>query len=193
MTRIFEGRFRRSAAKLQRDRDGYRWSSLVQTLAQARRFLLVGAATTSGGLALVYGLIFSGLGPAVANLIGYAVALPLSYVAHSWISFRHKEIRLQSFSRYIVAVALSYLANFLVVVVLTRVLLINGYLAQIPAFAAYAVVFFFLNRLFVFPQTQVLKPAAGLQGEEPGTSSDVPPTAHPPSPALDCRLGESAQ
>jgi putative flippase GtrA len=130
---------------------------------QVRRFLLIGGANTIAGLALIYALLFIGLSPCAGNFVGYAIMIPLSYVAHSWISFHRKEIRLQSFLRYIAAVALSYLTNLLLLTVLTRVLSINGYLAQIPAFAAYAIVFFILNRLFVFPQNHALKSAVALR------------------------------
>jgi putative flippase GtrA len=139
--------------------DGRQRRSIVNTLLQAQRFLLIGGANTIVGVALVYALLFLGLGATESNFIGYAITIPVSYVAHSRISFQRKEIRLQSFSRYLVAVLLSYLSNFLLLIVLTKTLSINRYLAQIPAFATYAIVFFLLGRFFVFPQNHALESA----------------------------------
>jgi putative flippase GtrA len=121
-------------------------------LIEGRRFLLVGAASMTAGLVLIYGLLFLGCGPATANFVGYAVAIPLSYIAHAWISFQHREIRLGSFSRYLIAVLLSYFSNLLVLIAVTRVFAVSGYVAQIPALGAYGMIFFLLNRLFVFPR-----------------------------------------
>lgn len=156
----------------------------MNALTQGKRFLLIGGVNAITGLALVYALIFIGLSPTAGNFVGFAILIPFSYIAHSWISFQHKEIRLQSFLRYIAAVVLSYLANFLLLVVLTRVLSINGYLAQIPGFTTYAIVFFFLNLLFVFPQNHALKWAGALRSDESAVSCGLDTRPHPASPVL---------
>lgn len=122
------------------------FSSLVQ------RFLLVAGSNSLIGFVLIYSLLFAGLGAEGANLIGYAIMLPLSYVAHARISFQRREIKTMAFWKYILAVLVSYTLNFAVLVALTRFVLVSRYVAQIPAFATYGLVFFGLNRLFVFAE-----------------------------------------
>lgn len=124
----------------------------MNALTQARWFLLVGSLTTMTGLGLIYGLRLAGLGPLTANFVGYAVAIPLSYVAHATISFRGQKIRLASFSKYIIAILVSYLSNLVILITLIKIFVVNSYLAQIPAFGAYGVAFFLLNRWFVFSE-----------------------------------------
>lgn len=121
-------------------------SSLVQ------RFLLVAGSNSVIGFALIYSLLFAGLGAEGANFIGYAIMLPLSYVTHARISFQRREIKIMAFWKYVIAVLVSYTLNFAVLVALTRFVSVSRYLAQIPAFATYGLVFFCLNRLFVFAQ-----------------------------------------
>jgi putative flippase GtrA len=121
-------------------------SSLVQ------RFLLVGGSNAVIGSVLIYSLLFAGLGAESANFIGYAIMIPLSYVAHARISFQRREIKVISFWKYLLAVFISFSLNFAVLVALTRFSSISRYLAQIPAFAVYGLVFFSLNRLFVFAE-----------------------------------------
>lgn len=118
----------------------------------AQRFLLVGGSNAIIGFMLIYSLLFAGLGAEGANLIGYAIMLPLSYVAHARISFQRREIKITAFWKYILAVLVSYALNFAVLVALTRFVLVSRYVAQIPAFATYGLVFFGLNRLFVFAE-----------------------------------------
>jgi putative flippase GtrA len=117
---------------------------------QAVRFLLVGGANTVAGLLLIYGLIFIGLGPIAANFIGYSLLLPLAYLAHSFVSFNYRGPHVRSSLRYLIALVVSYLASMGVLVVASKVLGFNDYLAQLPAFATYAIVFFLLSRMFVF-------------------------------------------
>lgn len=119
-------------------------SSLVQ------RFLLVAGSNSVVGFALIYGLLFAGLGAKSANFVGYAIMLPLSYVTHARISFQRREVKVMAFWKYVIAVFVSYAMNFAVLVALMRFASVSRYLAQIPAFAAYGLVFFCLNRLFVF-------------------------------------------
>jgi putative flippase GtrA len=122
----------------------------TQLRRQAVRFLLVGGVNTIAGLSLIYGLIFVGLGPIVANVIGYSLLLPLGYLAHSFVSFNYRGPHIRSSLRYLLALVVSYLASMGVLVVASKVLGFNDYLAQLPAFATYAIVFFLLSRIFVF-------------------------------------------
>lgn len=127
----------------------------MKLLLDAFRFALVAGANTLVGIILIYSLLFLGLSPLVANLAGYAVVIPLSYLAHARISFQKRRLKLRSFSLYGAAVFVSYLTNLVIMMAIMEVFHVNSYLAQIPAFAAYGLCFFFLNRAFVFAEGYV--------------------------------------
>ena len=116
----------------------------------AVRFLMVGAANTIFGISIIYGFIALGLRPVYANLLGYAVTFPSSYASHMLLSFKYRGHRVGPFFRYFISAVVAYLVNVIVLLQVTYMFKVNGYLAQLPALAAYTVTFFILNRFFVF-------------------------------------------
>lgn len=134
---------------------------------QAIRFLLVGSANTIAGLCFIYGLIFFGVGPVIANFVGYAVAVPLGYVSHALVSFDYRGRHARSFPRYLIALVIAYVINLTILLGVMKILFLSKYLAQIPAFMSYAVVFLLLNRHFVFPAPNTKTPAHANHQEAP--------------------------
>ena len=112
------------------------------------RFVVVGAGNTILGLAVIFGArqFFSDV---VANLIGYLVVVPVSFMTHRDFSFRDTGSRLKAFGRYLPTILIGYVANY---VVLTLMLAVdaNPYLAQTLAIGCHVVVTYILSRLFVF-------------------------------------------
>src|SRR5438270_10568125 len=111
----------------------------------AIRFLMVGAANTILGISIIYGFIALGLRPVYANLLGYAVTFPSSYASHMWLSFNHRGHHVGPFFRYLISAVVAYLVNVIVLLQVTFLFNLNGYLAQLPALAAYVITFFILN------------------------------------------------
>lgn len=112
------------------------------------RFLAVGIGNTVLGLAVIFGArqFFPDL---VANLIGYLVVVPISFLTHRDLSFRDKGCRRRAFLRYIPTIGAGYAANYLVLTAGLNAS-INPYLCQSFAIGSHVVVTYLLSRLFVF-------------------------------------------
>lgn len=122
---------------------------------QSARFAAVAAGNVALGLAIIYSLLALGLGPISANAIGYLIAIPISYLGHARISFGRQSVDWRSAVYYLVAVLVSYGCNLAVLFISTKMLDLNGYLAQVPAIGIYALVFFLLSRFFVFSPARI--------------------------------------
>jgi putative flippase GtrA len=112
------------------------------------RFLAVGVGNTVLGLAVIFGArqFFSDV---VANLVGYLVVVPISFLTHRDFSFRDQGDRLKAFARYVPTILAGYCANYAVLTVALRAGF-NPFLAQTAAIACHVVVTYLLSRIFVF-------------------------------------------
>jgi putative flippase GtrA len=112
------------------------------------RFLFVGVGNTILGLAVIFGALhfFTDI---VANLIGYLVVVPVSFLSHRDLSFRDQGSRRAAFGRYLPTIAAGYAANYAVLTICLNAGA-NPYLAQTGAIAGHVVVTYILSRLFVF-------------------------------------------
>ena len=113
-----------------------------------RRFLVVGLANTVLGLLVIFAArqVVTDLW---ANMIGYLVVVPVSFLTHRTLSFQDKGNRLGAFLRYLPTVAAGYVANL---ATLSAALSAgaNPYLAQTLAIASHVIVTYILTRFFVF-------------------------------------------
>ena len=112
------------------------------------RFLSVGIANTVLGLGIIF-LARQPLRDFTANLLAYAVVVPISFWFHRDVSFRDRGRRLPAFVRYLPTVLLGYACNC---VILSKILAggANPYLAQVLAICGHVAVTFLLSRHFVF-------------------------------------------
>ena len=112
------------------------------------RFLLVGIGNTILGLGVIFGArqFFTDI---VANLIGYLVVVPISFLTHRDLSFKDRGSRRTAFLRYIPTIAAGYAANY---AMLTSCLKVgaNPYFAQTLAIGCHVAVTYLLSRVFVF-------------------------------------------
>lgn len=120
------------------------------------RFVSVGIGNTALGLAVIFAARQT-FPDFMANLIGYLVVVPISFLTHRDLSFRDHGSRWSAFVRYLLTITIAYFANAFV---LTRSLQanINPYLAQTAAIGSHIVVTFLLSRYFVFMQPQDIRP-----------------------------------
>lgn len=118
--------------------------------ATAYRFLLTGVANTALGLAVIF-LAQQFVSPVLANAIGYLIVVPASFLAHRSYSFRDDGALKPAFGRYLLTVAIGYLANRLT---LEAGLAVdwNPYVVQTLAIAAHVVTTFLLSKTYVFRQ-----------------------------------------
>ena len=136
-------------------------SPALVTLA-ALRFAIAGVANTLVGLAVVVCTSkLLGFNAYAANAAGYAAGLTFGYVLNRTWSFRDTaRVRLTA-PRYLLAFALSYGANLLVLVLGTEILGWPELAAQAAALTTYSVAFFVLCRWFVFRN-----PASAVASED---------------------------
>ena len=117
-----------------------------------RRFVFVGIGNTILGM----GVIFAAMQtfPLVAaNLIGYLVVVPLSFVAHRQLSFRHRGLRFPAFIKYVFVVFVGYLTNLFVLTALSQHS-VNPYLSQACAICSHVLVTYLLSRSIVFKERE---------------------------------------
>lgn len=112
------------------------------------RFLFVGIGNTILGLGVIFGArqFFTDV---VANLIGYLVVVPISFLTHRDLTFKDRGSRRTAFLRYIPAIAAGYAANY---AMLTSSLKVgaNPYVAQTLAIGCHVAATYLLSRVFVF-------------------------------------------
>jgi putative flippase GtrA len=114
------------------------------------RYLLVGTLNTSVGYALILGLQFGlAVNPFLANGIGYAVGLAISYVLNRRFTFQSRRSHRSGLPAYLAAAAISYGVNALVLASGLAAGLASP-LAQALAVVAYTVSFYLLARFSVF-------------------------------------------
>lgn len=115
------------------------------------RFVLVGAANTAIGYALILIWLYAGFGDYSANVLGFAMGLPISYVLHRSLTFRARyRASGGEMVRYVLAFLVAYGANLLAIAVGRGMGLGGTALLQAIAICTYAVLLFLLTRLIVF-------------------------------------------
>ena len=118
---------------------------------QALRFGLVGIANTSIGLIAIYAVLYYfSTNPAIANAIGYAIGMVVSFILNRTWTFRDRQSITNVLPRYIFIVAISYLINLLVVLVGTYHFGVGPYLIQFFGIGVYTLSMFCGCRWFVF-------------------------------------------
>jgi putative flippase GtrA len=123
---------------------------MTELLRQSIRFATVGLANTAIGLAAIYAVMFFfQTGPAIANAIGYAIGLAVSFSLNRVWTFNSDRPVGHVLPKFLLVAALSYLLN-LGAVVAAASHSVNPYLAQLLGVGIYTVCVFFGCRWFVF-------------------------------------------
>lgn len=113
-------------------------------------FCIVGAANTLLGLLIIYALkLFAGAPDALANAVGYALGMTISFLANKKVTFAHEGDFWGTGARFALVQAIAYALNLATVLLLIRAGL-NSYLAQAAGVVPYSLTGFFGSKLFVF-------------------------------------------
>lgn len=115
----------------------------------AVRFSIVGVANTAVGAAVIAGAALLGASPMVANVVGYAIGLLVSYVLNSRYTFGHRGGGRSHLPRYMVAFLVAFAAN-LTAVAAAVALGLPAALASVAGVPVYVVLFFLLCQFWVF-------------------------------------------
>jgi putative flippase GtrA len=115
------------------------------------RFVLTGLANSAVGWAVIFGGLWAGLDGLVANAAGYAVGLIMSFTLNRRYVFGVRGgVSAPEIARFLAAFAVAYGVNVAVLLGAQAVLGTGSALAQLPAIAAYILIFFLLSQRFVF-------------------------------------------
>lgn len=125
-----------------------RWRAESKLL---QRYLGVGAINTLVGFAAIFLLTWQGASPWVANVSGYAVGLTVGFVLSRTLVFGSRRGGLgREGMRYLMAFALAFLANLVVLKLSLERLDLSPYAAQLLAAATYTGAMYLLCRHVVF-------------------------------------------
>ena len=108
--------------------------------------------TLVGYLTFWVGLQVFNFSPLIANTLGYAAGLGVAYLLNRIFVFRSAAGGKTSMLRFALAFATAFLINQGVLLLLLRIPGLEAEIAQIPAMITYTVVFFLMNKYFVFKQ-----------------------------------------
>ena len=118
------------------------------------KYLSVGIVNTFIGFGVFLLLIGRlELRPEIANFIGYVVALIIAYSLNKIYVFNDFVAAPGAIFKFFLCFICSFLINQCVLILFYRIMDFNAAIAQIPAMASYTLVFYFLNKTFVFSRT----------------------------------------
>ena len=117
------------------------------------RFGATGLINTVLGLGVIFAAkAILGWGDLPANLLGYGIGLIASFALNRTWTFRHDGRVLPAFLRFGIGFAAAYGVNLLTLFALRDFFAVNSYVAQAAAVVPYAVTFYFVAALYVFPR-----------------------------------------
>jgi putative flippase GtrA len=114
------------------------------------RYLGTGGLNTIVGFAVIFGLLWAGASPLLANVAGYGVGLMLGFLFSRKFVFRSEGHWTGEGVRYLLAFALAFMVNLLVLRELLGRTELHVMAAQIVASAAYTLLMYALSRIFIF-------------------------------------------
>lgn len=120
------------------------------------RFLLVGIFNTVFGYSLIFAFMYlAGLSPELSNLLGYTVAIMLSFVLNKYFTFARRNTATASRTgaellRFLIVFACAYAANYLTLLLLIYQLGLHAGISQLLAGVVYVGISYFMNARFTF-------------------------------------------
>jgi len=115
------------------------------------RFGLTGLANSAVGWAVIFGGLWAGMSGLAANAAGFGIGLMLSFTLNRRFVFGVTGVvRIREIVKFLAAFAVAYGANLAVLFAAQGMLGEDSALAQLPAIAAYVVIFFLLSQFVVF-------------------------------------------
>lgn len=123
----------------------------------AIRFILVGLVNTFVGLGCIYiAMYFFGMGVEQSNLVGYMIGLIVSFTLNKRWTFKNRDHIFISLIKYLIVIAIAYVANLQTVLFCVENLQISPYLAQSFGVVPYAIIGYLGCKFFAFPVPTVL-------------------------------------
>jgi putative flippase GtrA len=127
-----------------------RIASLKATVVQFLRFGFVGLFNTALTLMVIYALMSINTNPYLANAVGYACGMAMSFTLNRRWTFRSSQRpSLSLVGRFLAAMGCAYLANLATLHVSIRAGA-SPYVAQLLGMPVYTLCFFLVSKFFVF-------------------------------------------
>ena len=115
------------------------------------KYLIAGLVNTLVGYGVFLLLLASSsMLPEVANAISYVIALVVAFILNKVFVFKSSVKNAVAIPKFIAAFAISFLVNQLVLILFYRLLNSPAAIAQIPAMVSYTIVFYVLNKHYVY-------------------------------------------
>ncbi len=124
-------------------------SSATVDRLQAFRFVVVGLANTGLGYAIILAGLFAGLGDILANTLGYAGGLVISFALNSRWTFRTSP-SYANFARYLAVFLVCFSANLAIVLAAREMGFVDDPLVHLVGISAYTILFYVGAARFVF-------------------------------------------
>ena len=121
-------------------------ASRTESFQQFVRYLLVGGLNTAISAVIIFIVQAAGARPVVANIVGYAFGVVLSFALNSKFTFRTTATR-HSAMRFLIVVLISYLANLATMLSVLH-LTDAPYVAQLCGIPVYVIVGFIGNKFW---------------------------------------------
>lgn len=118
---------------------------------QLLKYLIVGLVNTLVGYGAFFILVRAmQIIPEIANALSYALALTIAFTLNKIYVFERATVTLRAIAKFIISFLLSFTINQFVFISFYRVMGFSAETSQLPAMLAYTLVFYALNKYFVF-------------------------------------------
>ena len=122
--------------------------------ARLAAFSLVGVANTLIGVGAILVAGVLGASPMLANILGYAVGLAVSFALNSQVTFQTRRIDRSTVVRFLAAFVVAFMLNLAVVKVVTELATTHTLLASLAGTPLYMTVFYLLCEYWVFQRSR---------------------------------------
>jgi putative flippase GtrA len=123
------------------------------------KFLLVGVSNTVVGLGVIWAAKWLGASDVVANIVGYVVAVTLSFLLNKRWTFAFQGERRPALVRFLAVFGVAYAVNLGAVLSLIEMTGLDTFWCQTLGVIPYSTLFYLGSRWYAFPNT-VVKPQA---------------------------------
>lgn len=137
-------RTKRGRFLIEKLKDKLAWSK------EGIKYLCVGILNTCVGYGVIFLLVWCGMMIEVANILGYAVGILVSYLLNKSFTFQSKQSHRRDLPRFVLAMGIAFLCQFTFVSILYRFMGVNAYIALVIGGGVYVVVGFVCSKVWVF-------------------------------------------
>ncbi len=113
---------------------------------------IVGGFNTILCWTIMFGLMWFGVMPEIANFVSYVIGILNSYILNKKFTFKSTNSHKQDFLRFGVAMGIAFLVNLIVLIISHRYFGIDKYISQIIAAIFYTITGYIISKFWAFKQ-----------------------------------------